>query len=169
DDLELDGICVNAKVYGNLLRDAENPISMAPALPGPYFVLRNVIRGAWGQAAIKMNTNGYPESLIRNLFFYHNTIFREDNGTLLHLWYDFPGEHSVPLENVKFLNNVFVANAGGRLIDSFNRGASHPSFDYDLWFTTDTDAIFTWWNGATTDRYSDLQGFSQGTGNESSG
>lgn len=169
DDLELDGICVNAKVYGNLLRDAENPLSMAPALPGPYFVLRNIIRGAWGQAAIKMNTNGDPQSLIRNLYFYHNTIFREDNGTVLNLWYDYPGEHSVPLENVRFLNNVMVASVGGRLIDSMNRAAVHPTFDYDLWYTTDTDAVFTWWNGASNQRYAGLQSFSQGTGNEANG
>ncbi len=169
DDVELDGICVNARIYGNVFRDAENPISMAPALPGPYFVMRNVIRGAWGQAAIKMNTNGDPQSLTRNLFFYHNTIFREDTGTLLNLWYDYPGEHSVPIANVVFKNNLFAASAGGRLIDSNNQGTTHPTFDYDLWYTTDTQSIFTWYNGASNDRYDDLASFSQGTGQEPAG
>lgn len=169
DDLELDGICVNARVYGNVFRDAENPISMAPALPGPYFVLRNVIRGDWGQGAIKMNTNGDPESLTRNLYFYHNTIFREASGPLLNLWYDFPGEHSVPIDNIVFRNNLLVASAGGRLIDSYNQGSTHPSFDYDLWYTTDTQSVFTWYDGSATDRYDDLASFSQGTAQETNG
>lgn len=169
DDVELDGICVNARVYGNVFRDAENPISMAPALPGPYFVMRNVIRGAWGQGAVKMNTNGDPESLTRNVYFYHNTIFREATGPLLNLWYDFPGEHSVPIDNIVFRNNLLVANAGGRLLDSYNQGSQHPSFDYDLWYTTDTQSLFTWYNGAANDRYDDLMSFSQGTGQEANG
>lgn len=169
DDVELDGICVNARVYANLLRDAENPISMAPALPGPYFVLRNVIRGAWGQGAIKMNTNGDPESLTRNLFFYHNTIFREATGPVLNLWYEYAGEHSVPIDNIVFRNNLLVASAGGRLLDSYNQGSTHPDFDYDLWYTTDTQSVFTWYDGSTNDRYDDLASFSQGTGQETNG
>lgn len=169
DDIELDGICVNARIFDNRFGNAENPISMAPGLPGPYFVLRNVISGDIQQAAIKMNTAGTPNSLIRNFYFYHNTIARSTQGTLLNLWYAVPGDHDVPIKNVVFRNNVFWAMAGGRATDVNNQGSEHPSFDYDLWYTSDTQNVFQWWNGSSTDKYDTFSEWQAGTGQETHG
>ncbi len=169
DDIELDGICVNARIFKNRFGNAENPISMAPGLPGPYFVLRNVISGDIQQAAIKMNTAGTANSLIRNFFFYHNTIARSTQGTLLNLWYAVPGDHDVPIKNIVFRNNVFWAMAGGRATDANNQGTEHPSFDYDLWYTSDTQNVFQWYNGSSTDKYDSFAEFQAGTGEEAHG
>lgn len=157
DHIELDGICVNARVFrntfgdaGNPEKDAQNPISISPALPGPYFVLRNLVTGNWGEAGVKMNTaaGGSNPPPIRNLYFYHNTFARLNEGTLINLWYSVPGDHNVPIKNIVFRNNAFWAMAGGRATDANNRGSEHPHFDYDVWYTTTSASdLFEWWDG----------------------
>ncbi len=169
DDIELDGICVNARVFRNTFGNAQNPFSMAPAQPGPYFVIRNLIKGHWGEAAIKMNTGGNPDNPERNLFFYHNTIVRNTNGTVLNLWYEVPDDHEVPLKNVVFLNNIFGAMQGGRCTDANNRGNEHPQFDNDLWYTTTSSGtIFEWWDGAQYNVNS-FSAFQTASGQETNG
>jgi hypothetical protein len=152
DDIEADGICVNARIYRNRFGDAQNPVSIAPALPGPFFFVRNVIDGNWGEAAIKLNTAAASSNIpIRNIFFYHNTVVRNTQGTLLNLWYDVPGDHNVPIKNINFRNNIFWASNGGAATNCNNQGDTHPSFDYNLWYTPDTGSnIFCWWNGTQT-------------------
>lgn len=169
DALELDGICVNARVFRNRLSDAENPVSVAPALPGPYFFVRNVVTGTWGQAAFKMNTNGEPDVPIRNLLVYHNTFVRTDEGPLLNLWYAYPGGHVVPIRDLVFRNNLF-ASPGGQCTNALNEGDEHPSFDYDLWWSpTSSDRLFEWWDGADTQRYATFDAFVSATGQETHG
>jgi hypothetical protein len=176
DHIELDGICVNARVFrntfgnaSNTAQDAQNAFSISPAMPGPYFVLRNLITGNWGEAAIKMNTGGNGSIPIRNIYFYHNTVARSNNGTLLNLWYAVPGDHNVPVKNIRFRNNVFWAKSGGNAMNCNNRGVEHPAFNYDLWYTTTTGNVFCWWDGSTTRTYSTFAQFQAGTGQELQG
>lgn len=168
DAVEADGICVAARVWRNDLHDAENPVSIAPIAPGPIFVVRNLIRGSWGQAAFKMNTNGELDSQSRNVFVYHNTAVREDAGNLINLWYALPGEHSVPIHRYVFRNNI-LSTPGGKCTDALNEGSEHPSFDGDLWYTPDTSAIFEWWDGGFTQSYDTFADFGIATGEEAYG
>lgn len=167
DAVEADGLCVGARVWHNDLHEAENPVSIAPIAPGPIFLVRNLIHGSWGQAAFKMNTNGGVDSQSRNVFAYHNTAVRADAGTLVNLWYALEGEHSVPIHRYVFRNNVF-ATPGGQCTNALNAGSEHPSFDGDLWYTTDTAGLFEWWDGANQS-YDDLAAFSAATGEEQNG
>jgi hypothetical protein len=168
DAVEADGICVAARVWRNDLHDAENPISIAPIAPGPIFLVRNLIRGSWGQAAFKMNTNGDVDSQSRNVFAYHNTAVRDDPGNLVNLWYAQPGEHSVPIHEYVFRNNL-LSTPGGRCLDAFNEGMEHPSFDGDLWWSPDPDGLFQWWDGGQIQTYADFASFAAATGQESDG
>ncbi len=162
DNLELDGICVNARVFRNRFGSAENSVSAAPAIPGPYFFIHNYVYGDWGQAAFKLNTAGNSAIPIRNVYAYHNTFMRSSEGTLLNLWYAIPGDHNVPIKNILFLNNIFSAPSGGRCIDVSNRGREQVSLEYNLWWTTSSaDNLFEWWDGAQTRRYRDFVSFQQ--------
>jgi hypothetical protein len=177
DDLiELDGICVNARIFRNRLgdmsnpaKDAQNAVSVAPVMPGPYFILRNLIAGNMGDSAIKFNTAGSDHIPSRNVYFYHNTVVRTNPGTLVNLWYAVPNDHNVPLKNVVFRNNVFWAKAGGQATHVFNRGTQHPSFSYDLWYSSSYVALFQWWDGRSVRTYSSLGAFQAGTGQELNG
>lgn len=171
DDIEADGICVNARIFRNRFGAAQNPISVSPSLPGPYFFLRNVIEGDWGEAGIKFNTAGPSSTVaIRNLFFYHNTLARESSGSLLNLWYAVEGDHNLPVKNVVFRNNVMWAKNGGSALNCNNRGEDQPSFDYDLWYTPTTGGgLFCWWDGSQTLRAGTLEEFRLISGQEAHG
>jgi len=171
DDIEADGICVNARLFRNHFGDAQNPISISPSMPGPYFFVRNIVDGVWGEAAIKMNTAGpSSDNPIRNLFFYHNTVARTNSGTLINLWYDVPGDHNVPVKNIVFRNNVFWNMNGGAATNCNNRGQEHPQFDFNLWYTPTVGSnIFCWWNGSQTLSAQTLDEFRLISGQESNG
>jgi hypothetical protein len=169
DAIELDGICVNARVYRNRIKNAQNGISLAPALPGPYFVVRNVLGGTIGESMIKLNTNGQANVASRHLYLYHNDFTRASKGTILNLWFALPGEHNVPIHDLVFRNNVFSAPQGGQAINAYNKGAEQPSFDGDVWWTTDTSKAFTWWNGTKNDSYDTFAAFQTGATQEAKG
>jgi MYXO-CTERM domain-containing protein len=169
DGIELDGICVNARIYRNIIHNAQNPFSAAPALPGPYFFVRNVATGNWGDAGFKMNTSGNSLVPSRHLFIYQNTFVRSTKGTLINLWFAIEGDHNVPLHDVVFRNNVFAAPMGGAATNANNHGVEQPSFDGNVWWTTDTTQVFSWWNGATTDHYDTFATFQAGASQEAHG
>ncbi len=169
DDLELDGICVNARIYRNTVHNAQNPFSAAPVMPGPYFFVRNVVSGDWGDAGFKLNTAGNSAVPSRHVFVYHNTFVRGTKGSLLNLWYAVEGDHNVPLHDVVFRNNIFSAPMGGACTNANNHGVEQPSFDGNVWWTTDTTQLFSWWNGASNDKYDTFAAFQSGTSQEAHG
>ena len=169
DGLELDGICVNARVYRNTIHNAQNPFSAAPVMPGPYFIVRNVVTGDWGDAGFKMNTAGNSAVPSRHVYVYQNTFARSTKGTLVNLWYAVEGDHNVPIHDVVFRNNVFSGPAGGAATNANNHGAEQPSFDGNVWWTTDTAQVFSWWNGASTDHYDTFAAFQSGASQEAHG
>lgn len=148
DAIELDGICVNARVYRNkITRFTNNVFSIAPALPGPYFILRNIIDADWVAGSVKLNTLGPVSEPLRNVFIYHNTFIRNNfaegnEGALLNLFINSP---NMPLNNINFRNNIFYAKQGGRSITgtgNFNK-AIYPSFNNNLWANQDS-TLFGW-------------------------
>ena len=170
DNVEMDGICINARIFRNRIGGATNVFSIAPALPGPFFYVRNVVDAEWEQSVVKMNTNGEPDVPLRNHFFYHNTVVRQNKGHMLNLWYAHPSQHNVPVDNIRFRNNVFLSRMGGRLLDEVNQGQTHPSFDYDLWYASvSTKPKFEWRNGSQSNSYDTLKAFRMGTGQEEHG
>lgn len=169
DGMELDGICVNARVYRNTIHNAQNPFSAAPVMPGPYFFLRNVATGNFGDASFKMNTNGNSAVPSRHVFVYQNTFVRSTKGSLLNLWFAVEGDHNAPIRDVVFRNNIFSAPMGGACTNANNHGVDQPSFDGNVWWTTDTTQLFSWWNGASNDHYDTFAAFQAGTSQEAHG
>ena len=162
---------MNARIFRNRLDGAQNQFTVAPAMPGPYFFVRNVATGEYGEAAVKMNTSGNSDTPSRNIFFYHNTFAREGRGHMINLWYgDDVAGHNVPIQNINFSNNIFWSQDGGLLTHVSNRGETHPNFDYNLWKTTaDTDPKFQWGTSDNTQNYSTFSEFQQGSGQEANG
>ena len=119
DGMELDGICVNARVYRNTIHNAQNPFSAAPVMPGPYFFVRNVASGTWGDAGFKMNTAGNSAVPSRHVFVYQNTFVRATQGSLVHLWYAVEGDHNVPIHDFVFRNKIFSTPMGGPCTDAY--------------------------------------------------
>ena len=173
DFIEMDGVCVNARVYHNIFQGtgSHNALSIAPAMPGPYFVIRNTIDGSWSEGFVKMNTGAGSATIpARNVFFYHNTFIRETAGNGINMWYDVPGDHFVPVKNIVFKNNIFWNKAGGRLtsVDIAQWPTNQPTFDYNLWHTTSTSGIFEWWDGVRH-VYDTFAQFQAGSGQEAHG
>jgi hypothetical protein len=135
DDLESDGLCINARVFRNRLGAAQNAISVAPAFPGPYFFVGNLAQG-FRESSVKFNTR--VPGVIRGLRFYHNTFQRTSPGAALTLW------DGVPSTDVVFRNNVFAAP--DQLIDMQPENTHRPDLDWDLWWSPAGGDRFVWEN-----------------------
>ena len=118
DAMELDGICINARVWRNTLNTAQNGFSVAPALPGPYFLVRNVVTGAIQEGGVKLNTAVSGSNTSRHIFVYQNSFIYTQNvhlysseATLLNLWFSGSPcyDHNLGIHDVRFRNNIFAA------------------------------------------------------------
>ena len=173
DNLEIDGMCVNVRIFDNVISGTvRNPLTYAPGMPGPVFVVRNVIDATpSSEGMFKMNTGGASGNIAsRNLYVYHNTFVRRANGPLLNLWYGVFGDHDVPIKDYVFKNNIFYAPNGGRATD-VNIGGNwieNPQFDNNQWFTLPQSAMFEWWDGSKFS-FDDFGSFQAATGEESNG
>ncbi len=164
DNLETDGICVNARFYRNRLGKSGSPVSIAPALPGPYFFVRNLMVDFEG-SAVKFNIGG-DRGTIRNIFFYHNTIVRtqEDpswDNAVLYL-YD-----GIPSQNIVFRNNILMGNH--RLVIIQPDWIHRPDMDHNLWFATEgapEEPFIRWGNEGWSE---DWEGWKDRSGNEEQG
>jgi len=133
DAIEADGICVNARIYRNrvLGRVKYSPISIAPTVPGPVFLVRNIIVGAFRGSSVKFNTSK-GRGTIRNIFFYHNTIMRTRKaGTdwgALSFW------DGTPSKNIVFKNNIITSVD---LLSTIQPEWTHrPAMDHNLWYAS---------------------------------
>lgn len=83
DALEPEGFCANVRIWGNRIRDVHMAFAVAPAAPGPTWIVRNVAFDVGNTrtsqidnyiaSGIKINS-GYPTP-IGPLLVYHNTFF----------------------------------------------------------------------------------------------
>jgi hypothetical protein len=138
DGVEADGVAMNQRVFRNRIERCQNAISVSPALPGPFFFLRNTARDYYESCA-KLNT-GEGRGIIRNLYFYHNTFARGSRhtglaagGAIMTIW------RGTPSHNIVFRNNVFTGTRG---LISFQGLAHKPDMDHDLWFSTRGEGAF---------------------------
>lgn len=172
DNMEIDGICVNGRVFRNKLGTAYAGFSATDVAPGPVFVIRNVLDGDQTESSIKLNTSGNSAIPERNVYFFNNTFIRNNPGTgignLLNLWYAKDGDHNVRIKNYLFTNNIFWSRQGAKATDSSSNAwpIEHPKFDYDSWYTT--NPVFEWWNGSLQ-TFNGFGAFQAGTGQESHG
>jgi hypothetical protein len=89
DGFEPEGYCANLRLWGNRLQDVHMAFAVAPAAPGPLYVVRNVawrvgntrtsLQDGYMASAIKINS-GYPEP-VGPLLLYHNTFLTDAPAT----------------------------------------------------------------------------------------
>jgi hypothetical protein len=164
DALEPEGHCSNVRMWNNRIQDVHMAFAVAPAAPGPTFIVRNVawrfgntrtsLQDGFTASALKINS-GFATP-IGPLFLYHNTFVT-----------DVPGTEALALLNpgastfIRARNNVF---AGTRyVLEKVNPVVL--DFDGDDLFTTDTTRFVRWQGTA----YSTLAALRTATGQELQG
>jgi len=164
DAIEPEGYCSNVRIWGNHIEDAHMAFAVAPAAPGPTWILRNVAFNfgntrtsqidGYTASALKINS-GYATP-IGPLFLYHNTFLTEAPGTdalaLLN-----PGESTYLVAR----NNVFA----GTQYALYKVNPVLLGFDWDALHTTDP-VRFVKWEGTN---YADLAALQSAEGQEMSG
>ncbi|MBP7864639.1 MAG: right-handed parallel beta-helix repeat-containing protein [Acidobacteria bacterium] len=171
DCIECDGHMVNGRVFRNRLGKCENALTAAPFYPGPLFVLRNRLHG-FHQGCLKQNTG--VDGLMRNVFFYHNTVMekaRTDDGYCL-----YRGEPATQ-EKFTYRNNVFYARGRVYNGDLYASGYHRlDTFDWNtLYSTRERDSVYAFkWvceygDPLNNTRYETLAAFRAATGQEAHG
>ncbi len=164
DAIEPEGYCANVRIWGNRIEDVHMAFAVAPAAPGPTWIVRNVafnfgntrtsLIDGYTASALKINS-GYSTP-IGPLFLYHNTFLTEAPGTdalaLLN-----PGESTI----ITARNNVIA----GTQYALYKVNPVILDFDWDALHTTDP-VRFVKWEGTN---YDDLAGFQAATGQETGG
>lgn len=164
DAFEPEGWCANVRIWGNVVADVHMAFAVAPANPGPTWIVRNVARDfgstrtsqqdGYVASALKINS-GYPDP-VGPLLLYHNSFWTSAPATpalaLLN-----PGESTW----IRARNNVFAATS-----DVFYK-VNPVAVDFDrdaLWRST--AGRLAWWEGTS---YQFLAGLRAGTGQELTG
>jgi Right handed beta helix region len=143
DGFEPEGYCSNLRLWGNRLQDVHMAFAVAPAAPGPLYLVRNVawrvgntrtsLQDGYTASAIKINS-GYTEP-VGPLLVYHNTFLTDVPGTdaiaLLN-----PGESTF----VRARNNVIA----GTRYAIYKVNPVAWSGDGDDLYTTDASRLVSW-------------------------
>lgn len=164
DALEPEGYCANVRMWDNHVEDVHMAFAVAPAAPGPTWIVRNV---AFDFGATRTSqTEGYLASALKinsgyatpigPLFLYQNTFLSTAPGTAAMTLLN-PGESTFLLAR----NNVFVGSA--EALYKVNPVAL--DWDRDLLHRS-TAGRLVYWQGAS---YLDLAAFQAATGQESDG
>ena len=164
DALEPEGWCANVRMWGNHVEAVHMAFAVAPAAPGPTWIVRNVAfdfgatrtsqLDGYLASALKINS-GYPEP-VGPLFLYHNTFLSTAPGTAAMTLLD-PGESTYVVAR----NNLFAGT--DEAIYKVNPVAL--DWDYDLLYR-DTAGRLAYWEGSS---YADLAALQGGTGQEAHG
>ncbi len=164
DAFEPEGWCANVRLWDNRIEDVHMAFAVAPAAPGPTWIVRNV---AWDfgntrtsqqdgylASALKINS-GYPEP-IGPLFLYQNTFWSTAPGTAALSLLN-PGASTV----IRARNNVF----GGTAEAIYKVNPVAVDFDRDDLYRS-TGGRLAYWMGSS---YADLAALRTGTGQEPTG
>ena len=164
DAVEPEGYCANVRIWGNHIEDVHMAFAVAPAAPGPTWIVRNVAYNfgntrtsqldGYTASALKINS-GYSTP-IGPLFLYHNTFLTDAPGTdalaLLN-----PGESTIMTAR----NNVFA----GTQYALYKVNPVVLDFDWDDLHTTDP-VRFVKWEGTN---HADLAAQQSAEGQEMNG
>jgi len=164
DGMEPEGYCSNVRIWSNNLRDVHMVFAVAPAAPGPTYILRNVgyrfgntrtsQKDGYTASALKINS-GYSTP-IGPLYLYHNTF-----------WTDSPATDAVALLNpgystfIKARNNIMA----GTQYTLYKVNPVVLDWNYDDLLTTDSTRLVSWLGT----RYGSMGQFQAGTGQELKG
>lgn len=164
DALEPEGYCANVRIWGNWIEDVHMAFAVAPAAPGPTWIVGNVAYDfgstrtsqvdGYLASALKINS-GYPTP-VGPLFLYQNSFLTTAPAsaamTLLN-----PGESTYVVAR----NNLFAGT--GEALYKVNPVAL--DWDRDLLHRS-TPGRLVYWQGAS---HADLAAFQAGTGQEPNG
>lgn len=143
DAVEPEGYCSNVRIWGNRIEDVHMAFAIAPAAPGPTWIVRNVAYNfgntrtsqsdGYTASALKINS-GYPTP-IGPVFLYHNTFLTEAPGTdalaLLN-----PGESTLLVAR----NNIFA----GTQYAIYKVNPIALDLDWDALHSTDPVRFVKW-------------------------
>jgi len=164
DAFEPEGYCSNIRLWGNAIEDVHMAFAVAPASPGPTWILRNIAydfgntrtsqADGYLASALKINS-GYPEP-VGPVLLLHNTFLTTAPGTAALTLLN-PGESTY----LRARNNLFAATAEAiykvnPVTLDFDRDDLHRS----------TSGRLAYWMGAS---YADLAALQSATGQEPSG
>jgi hypothetical protein len=168
DAFEPEGWCANVRLWGNRVRDVHMAFAVAPAAPGPTWIVRNVVWrhgntrtsqvDDYTASMLKINS-GYADP-VGPLLLYHNTVVTDapmtDAAALVN-----PGYSTF----IRSRNNVL---AGTRYV-LYKVNPVVLDWDWDLLHTTHPTE-FVYWVGADPVRhYTSLGAFQSATGQELNG
>jgi len=164
DALEPEGYCANVRMWDNHVEDVHMAFAVAPAAPGPTWIVRNVAFDfgstrtsqvdGYLASALKINS-GYATP-IGPLFLYQNTFLTTAPGTAAMTLLN-PGASTFLVAR----NNLFAGT--GEALYKVNPVAL--DWDRDLLHRS-TAGRLVYWQGAS---YADLAAFQAGTGQEGTG
>jgi Right handed beta helix region len=164
DALEPEGYCANIRIFENAIRDSHMAFAVAPAAPGPTFMIRNTALDIGntrtsqldGYTASALKINSGFSTPVGPLLMYHNTLLTNAPATNA-ITLLTPGSST----NLRSRNNII---AGSRyVLEKIN--TISLDLDYDLLYTTDA-ARFVRWQGTT---YSTLSALQSGVAQEPNG
>lgn len=133
DVMEIDGYARNYRIFRNDMRESLSGISLAQALDGPVWIVRNLILDCGITKATEIEGfQGYPfktngghgtEVGSGKIFFYHNTASTRD-----------PASHALLVKNatwkkITLRNNIWIGQSHGFL--SWTKEVSPLDWDYD--------------------------------------
>jgi parallel beta-helix repeat protein len=143
DGLEPERYCSNIRIWNNRIDDTHMAIAVAPAAPGPVWIVRNVAwrigntrtsqQDGWLASALKINST-YPEP-VGPLFVYHNTFLTDVPGTDAVALFN-PGESTF----IRARNNVL----SGTRYALYKVNPASWSGNYDDLHTTDPSRLVSW-------------------------
>lgn len=155
DAIEPEGYCANVRLWNNHIQDVHMAFAVAPAAPGPVYILRNVVfrfgntrtslTDGYTASAIKINS-GYPTP-IGPLYLYHNTFLT-----------DVPDTNAIALLNpgystfIRARNNIFA----GTRYALYKVNPVILDWDRDCLYSTDSNRLVSW-HGTTFDTLADFQ------------
>lgn len=175
DGIELEGWAANLRFYRNILRDCGAAISLAPALTGPVYLLRNIIsdfhetRSTIEGYADLVHFGGTPlkfqsgsSQKMGSIYVFHNTVCVKGTGKAYGLEV-FPGAGSI--EGFVAKNNIFYAEQNHALL---LRGSESqlPSVDLDYNNYLNADTLIRVSGSTGTQYYLDLPAFRAASGYE---
>jgi len=164
DALEPEGYCANVRIWGNTIRDVHMAFAVAPAAPGPLFIVRNIVwrfgntrtsqLDGYTASAIKINS-GYTTP-VGPLLLYHNTLLT-----------DAPSTDAVALLNPGSSTSIRLRNnliAGTRyVLDKYNPVIWNG--DWNDLHSTDSTRLVRWLGI----RYDTLAAYQAGESQEPNG
>ncbi len=164
DAIESDGYCANVRIWSNTISDSLMAFSVAPASPGPVWIVRNIAYDignvpsylVYGQvpSGIKINSD-YPEA-VGPLLVYHNTFLTTVAGVDALTFFD-PGYNTELVSR----NNLFAAP--NHALTKIN--TIPLDLDYDDLYSMSAAPLVRWYDAT----YASLADLQNGVGEEMHG